>query len=91
MQVIRRRALVHGQVQGVGFRAGTRSQARGLSLSGFARNRADGTVEVEVEGPADRVSQLLVWLESGPRWATVDAVEVVELAPTGGGRFELRR
>lgn len=90
MEVIRRRAVVRGQVQGVGFRAGTRSQARRLSLTGFARNLADGTVEVEVEGPADRVSQLLSWLESGPRWAAVDAVEVSELAPSGGPGFELR-
>jgi len=91
MQVIRRRAIVRGQVQGVGFRAGTRSQARALLLAGFARNRADGTVEVEVEGPADRVSQLLAWLESGPRWATVDDVEVSELPPDGRPGFELRR
>ena len=87
----RRRLEVRGVVQGVGFRAGTRSQARGLSLAGFARNRADGTVEVEVEGSADRVSQLLAWLESGPQWATVDAVEVTELAPTGSVGFDLRR
>ncbi|GAB3030673.1 acylphosphatase [Parafrigoribacterium mesophilum] len=91
MEVIRRRAIVRGQVQGVGFRAGTRSQARALALTGFARNRADGTVEVEVQGPVDRVSQLLSWLESGPRWATVDAVEVSELTPTGDAGFELRR
>jgi Acylphosphatases len=91
MDVIRKRAVVRGQVQGVGFRAGTRSQARSLSLTGFARNLADGTVEVEVEGPADRVAQLLAWLESGPTWATVDAVEVSELSSIGGTGFELRQ
>jgi acylphosphatase len=91
MEVIRRHAVVRGDVQGVGFRAGTRSLARTLSLTGFARNLPDGTVEVEIEGPADRVSELLVWLHSGPRWATVAAVEVSDLTPTGGAGFELRR
>jgi acylphosphatase len=90
MEVIRKHAVVRGHVQGVGFRASTRSQARRLSLTGFARNSDDGSVEVEVEGPADRVSQLLAWLESGPRWARVDAVEVSESTPTGDPGFELR-
>jgi acylphosphatase len=91
MDVIRRHAVVRGVVQGVGFRVSARSQARKLSLTGFARNLPDGTVEVEVEGPADRVSELLAWLQSGPRWATVTAVAVSDLAPTGGAGFELRR
>jgi acylphosphatase len=91
MDVIRRHAVVRGVVQGVGFRASARSQARTLSLTGFARNLPDGTVEVEVEGPADRVSERLAWLQSGPRWATVTAVEVSDLAPTGGAGFELHR
>lgn len=91
MDVIRRHAVVRGEVHGVGFRAGTRSLARRLSLTGFARNLPDGTVEVEVEGPEDRVSELLAWLQSGPRWAAVAAVDVSELTPTGGAGFELRR
>jgi acylphosphatase len=91
MDVIRRHAVVRGVVQGVGFRASARSQARKLSLTGFARNLPDGTVEVEVEGPSDRVSELLAWLQSGPRWATVTAVEVSDLTPTGSAGFELRR
>jgi acylphosphatase len=91
MDVIRRHAVVRGEVQGVGFRAATRSLARKLSLTGFARNLPDGTVEVEVEGPEDRVSELLAWLRSGPRWAAVAAVDVSALAPTGGAGFDLRR
>ena len=55
------------------------------------RNRADGTVEVEVEGTPEAVGQLLAWLEDGPTGADVSRVEVQELAPTGEGGFETRR
>ncbi|WP_108248906.1 acylphosphatase [Planctomonas deserti] len=80
---IRRRAIVHGVVQGVGFRASTREQARGLGVSGVARNLLDGTVEVEAEGPPRDVDALLAWLRQGPAWARVDRVDVTELPATG--------
>lgn len=51
---VRRRYLFHGRVQGVGFRYTASSLARRYPLSGFVRNRPDGTVELEAEGmPAD--------------------------------------
>jgi acylphosphatase len=83
---IRRRAVVRGVVQGVGFRASTREQARGLGVSGVARNLLDGTVEVEAEGDASDVEALLAWLREGPAWSRVESVEVSELPVSGDGR-----
>ncbi len=58
-------ALVRGRVQGVGFRWWTRTRALELGLTGWARNLADGRVEVVAEGPRDQCERLLRQL-SGP-------------------------
>ena len=63
------RAIVHGRVQGVGFRYSARQQAAALGLSGWVRNCWDGTVEVEAEGPADIVAQFLWPGSITARWA----------------------
>lgn len=68
------RFLVSGRVQGVGFRAATRGQARLLGLVGQAINLPDGRVEVRVWGLAERVDALERWLHVGPVLARVDAV-----------------
>jgi len=80
---VRHRAVVSGVVQGVGFRASTREQARTLGVSGLARNLPDGTVEVEAEGYRQDVDALLAWLRQGPPWSRVDGVEVSDLPVTG--------
>jgi acylphosphatase len=74
--VRRVRALVSGRVQGVSYRASAQAEARRQGLVGWVRNLADGRVELEVEGPADRVAGLLAWCERGPAAAAVAAVEV---------------
>jgi acylphosphatase len=71
-----RRCLVSGRVQGVFFRAATRQRARELGLTGYARNLADGRVEVLAVGPAVAVQQLCEWLWIGPPSAKVTGVEV---------------
>jgi acylphosphatase len=81
--VRRARAIVSGRVQGVSYRAATASEARRLGVVGWVRNRDDGTVELEVEGPDDRVASLLAWCEHGPPAARVAGVAVEELAPAG--------
>ncbi len=73
-RVLRRRWLVEGRVQGVGFRAWTLRRARELGLRGVVRNRSDGTVDVEVEGPHDVVSRMLELLQKGPVLARVNYV-----------------
>lgn len=69
------RFLVTGCVQGVGFRAATAREARGLGLRGLARNLRDGRVEVIASGDAQALERLADWLRHGPPHARVDAVE----------------
>lgn len=63
-------------MQGVYYRASTAEHARALGLCGYARNLADGSVEVLVGGPPAAVQQLLDWLWTGPPLARVSAVIV---------------
>lgn len=87
----RLRAAVFGLVQGVNFRAATRDQAQGLGLTGWVRNRPDGTVEVVAEGPRPSLDQLLAYLHHGPRLAEVERVEAEWQTHTGEfTRFEIR-
>jgi acylphosphatase len=88
--VRRARARVHGRVQGVFFRAETRSRAQSLGLAGSVRNLPDGTVEVVAEGEDDRVGSLVDWLGRGPAGAQVERVEVVEEQPVGESGFQVR-
>ncbi|HEY33613.1 MAG TPA: acylphosphatase [Dehalococcoidia bacterium] len=67
-------AIVHGRVQGVYFRAFAARRASGLGLTGYARNLADGTVEVRAEGEREQLKRLISHLESGPPAARVERV-----------------
>lgn len=69
------RFRIEGRVQGVGFRAATRLQARALDLRGHARNLDDGSVEVVAEGDARALEALAQWLEDGPPAAHVVRVQ----------------
>lgn len=69
------RFLVSGRVQGVAFRAHTQREALALGLRGWARNLADGRVEVVAEGDGAAVEALARWLAHGPPLARVDGVE----------------
>ncbi len=66
---------VHGRVQGVWYRGWTVEQARSLGLSGWVRNRADGTVEALVHGPEDAVAELLRRCHDGPPAARVTRID----------------
>jgi acylphosphatase len=68
-------AIVHGYVQGVGFRAFVAREGRRLGLDGVVRNRPDGTVEVTAEGERRPLEELLGALERGPGEAEVQRVE----------------
>ena len=78
-QTRRVKVLVYGIVQGVGFRYFTQQEAHLLGLSGHATNLADGSVEVIAQGESKAVDKLIEWLKSGPRTASVDSIEVIEL------------
>jgi acylphosphatase len=87
--VIRRRVVVHGRVQGVWFRETTRRAAECAGVSGWVRNRADGTVEAVLEGPEDAVSAVVGFCERGPRGARVDRVVVAVEACEGLDGFRV--
>jgi acylphosphatase len=84
------RAVVIGQVQGVGFRFSAVRQARDLGLSGTVSNRSDGSVQVEAEGTLTDLERLLSWLRRGPPGAHVREVQVDWLPWSGRFRnFEV--
>jgi len=84
-------AIISGRVQGVGYRAATATEARRLGITGWVKNRSDGAVELEAEGPDDKVGALIGWCEYGPPAAQVTKVAVEELAATGTDRdFSVR-
>ncbi|MGW9231244.1 acylphosphatase [Pseudorhizobium sp. NPDC055634] len=68
-------ARIRGRVQGVGYRAWTRSEAERLGLAGWVRNEPDGTVAALLAGPAEAVDAMIERLRNGPPGASVSAVE----------------
>ena len=70
--------VVHGHVQGVFFRDTLRRSARQHDVSGWVRNRGDGTVEAVFEGDRDDVAALVELCRTGPPAASVERVEVSE-------------
>jgi acylphosphatase len=87
---MRAHVVVQGSVQGVFFRVEARDRARSLGLSGWVRNRADGTVEAVFEGDPDRVESMVAWSRRGPSGAIVDDVEVDWGEPEGEEGFSIR-
>ena len=87
----RRRFLVTGRVQGVGFRWFAREAAAALGLAGWVRNRDDGAVEAEAEGSAGALDEFERRLRNEHPEALVDEVVAVPAAPRGETGFEIRR
>ena len=81
---------VSGEVQGVGFRYFVQDKATSLGLTGWARNLADGRVEVYAVGPANRLSDLAAALHIGPRAAHVRGVEERDERPENVPGFVIR-
>ncbi|MCP3103322.1 acylphosphatase [Myxococcus sp. K15C18031901] len=80
----RRAALrIQGKVQGVFFRESARVEASRLGLTGWVRNRPDGSVEAVVEGEAEKLEQFVGWCHRGPAQARVDGVERTDGEATG--------
>jgi acylphosphatase len=77
-------AVVHGVVQGVGFRWFVQREAARLGLTGWTANLSDGSVEVVAEGPAGDVDCLIAELRVGPPGASVSSLEVRRESARGG-------
>jgi len=87
---VRRRMIVRGHVHGVGFRVSVARAAQSRGVDGWARNRADGSVEVVLEGEAEPVESLVRFCGDGPRSAWVVEVETFVEEPEGLRGFEIR-
>ena len=68
---------IEGRVQGVGYRAFVEMRAAALGLSGWVRNRRDGSVEAVVQGPPATVDDMLDACRRGPPGSRVDRVEII--------------
>lgn len=85
-----RRLVVHGRVQGVFFRGWTADEARALGLSGWVRNRHDGTVEMVIDGPERAVARMIERVHRGSSAARVERVEVADADEAPPRGFEQR-
>lgn len=85
-----RRWIISGTVQGVGFRFFVQHKATALGLKGWARNTAEGAVEVYAEGTEDRLDDLAGALHIGPRMADVRGVEQTEADVEAASGFVIR-
>lgn len=73
--MVSRQIRVSGRVQGVGYRYALRAEAVRLGVTGWVRNRADGSVEALVQGSADAVKKITDWARRGPPAARVIRLE----------------
>ena len=88
--MIARHLVVRGRVQGVGFRFHMRGEAMRLGVTGWVRNRSDGTVEALVQGEQGAVDRLIAWTRRGPSSAQVTGVEIEERTPAELDGFSTR-
>ncbi len=72
---------VRGRVQGVGYREACVRRARAMGITGWVRNRIDGSVEVMLQGPAEQLADMCNWLRDGISTALVDGLEVSKMQP----------
>lgn len=89
-RTVRRRVVVTGHVQGVFYRDTCRREAARRGVTGWVRNRDDGSVEAVFEGQEQAVADLVAWARQGPPSATVMAVEVHDERPEGLAAFSVR-
>lgn len=88
--VVRKRVIVEGRVQGVWFRVNTERLARRFELSGWVRNLPGGAVEAVFEGSPGAVESAVLWSKRGPERAHVERVEVFDEKPEGLTDFSIK-
>jgi acylphosphatase len=87
---MRKRVVVHGNVQGVFFRDSTRERAEQRGVDGWVANRSDGAVEAVFEGEAGAVERMVDFCRAGPSGASVERVDEAEEEPEGLSGFQVR-
>jgi len=83
--MVHKNIVIHGWVQGVGFRYAARKMAGQYGVNGFVRNLPDGSVYIEAEGPETRVGEFIAWCHAGPARAQISSVSVEDGPP---GKFK---
>ncbi len=83
--------LIKGLVQGVGYRASARDEARRLGLTGWVKNTPQGQVEAVASGPVEALNAFVAWCGTGPLLARVSAVEVSDLPAQHFEEFVIQR
>ena len=68
--------IVRGRVTGVYFRASSQREAKRLGITGWVKNRNDGSIELMAEGDEDTIKEIIAWAHHGPSAARVDGVDV---------------
>ena len=81
--------IVHGYVQGVGFRFSVERTARSRGVAGWVRNRPDGAVEAVFEGERADVEALVDFCRHGPRGAEVERIDVAAESAEGLAGFQV--
>jgi acylphosphatase len=87
---VHKNILITGRVQGVGFRYAARNMARGISVTGFARNLADGNVYIEAEGSPEQIELFISWCREGPQRADVKNLDITDGEVRGFTEFLIR-
>jgi acylphosphatase len=90
MPPVARHLTILGRVQGVFYRNWTVDAARGLGLTGWVRNRMDGSVEALVQGEADAVARFITLAQDGPPAAKVARIDATDVAEEALNGFEKR-
>jgi len=80
MELVTKLLMIEGAVQGVGFRYFMQRRARSLGITGWVRNRLDGSVEAIIQGSPDAVAAMIAQAKQGPRSARVTNVRVSDAA-----------
>ncbi len=85
-----RKIRITGAVQGVGFRAWTQDLAAETGVTGWVRNRPDGTVEAHLEGEGAAITRMIDRMSTGPSAGRIDDITAEAAEPQGAVDFEIR-
>ena len=88
--MVARKIQIFGKVQGVFFRATTKTQADNLGLNGWVKNESDGSVLIEVQGSEEKINTFISWCNNGSQFAKVSSVAVEQINQFEAKEFEVR-
>ena len=85
-----KRLVIRGRVQGVGYRYAMVDAAMASGVTGWVRNRRDGSVEALVQGEPAAIESIIAWCRRGPSTARVSAIDEIDALDEAVTGFELR-